>query len=72
MQRLQLLSLMNGYRDRAGSNDFIIEVTADEARAVNMSLIYFKAEGLIDDYERLDPPQSRFFEIYGFTGYTEE
>ncbi len=68
MQRMRLLGLLNGYRDREGSDNFTITVPLEEARSVNMSLIYLRAEGIIADFERLDPPYGCNFYIEGFGG----
>ena len=53
MQRLQLLEVLDRYKKlNSNSSDFTMEVAPNEARAINLSLIYFKAENIIDDYER--------------------
>jgi len=67
MQRLDLLELLDGFKARAGGvNDFTITVSPSEARAVNMTLIYFRAEGIIDDYYRLEEPNDCSFDVEGY------
>lgn len=69
MQRAVLLGLLDGFKARAGGvEDFTINVTESEGRAVAITLMYFKAEGIIGDSYRHPEPDDCSFEIEGYTG----
>lgn len=69
MRRPQLEALLqNGKATNGGATDFMIKVPLTEMRSVLTILKNLESEGLIDSFDRCDPPEEECVDIYGYTG----